>query len=166
MFHFALRPGGYLFLGTSESADGCLDLFTPVDKRNRIFRAKNLSTDVRRAPAMPRGGYTRTSVTTSPEEIVVTRKVSFADIHLRALEKAAPPSIIVDAKANILHMSEGAGRFLRYVAGEISRNLLTLVHPDLRLEIRTTLFQVQQGGMAVTSRTVRVGVNSANSWLT
>jgi two-component system CheB/CheR fusion protein len=157
MFHFALRPGGYLFLGTSESADGCLDLFTPVDKRNRIFRAKNLSTDVRRAPAMPRGGYTRTSVTTSPEEIVVTRKVSFADIHLRALEKAAPPSIIVDAKANILHMSEGAGRFLRYVAGEISRNLLTLVHPDLRLEIRTTLFQVQQGGIAVTSRTVRVG---------
>jgi two-component system CheB/CheR fusion protein len=156
MFHFALRPGGYLFLGTSESADGCLDLFTPVDKRNRIFRAKSVSSNARRAPAMPRGGYARTTVTTRPVEAVVTRKVSFADIHLRALEKAAPPSIIVDTNANILHMSEGAGRFLRYVAGEISRNLLTLAHPDLRLEIRTTLFQVQQAGLPVTSRKVRI----------
>jgi two-component system CheB/CheR fusion protein len=86
----------------------------------------------------------------------VAPKVSFADIHLRALEKAAPPSIIVDTNANILHLSEGAGRFLRYVAGELSRNLLTLAHPDLRLEIRTTLFQVQQAGTPVTSRKVRI----------
>jgi two-component system, chemotaxis family, CheB/CheR fusion protein len=156
MFHFALRPGGYLFLGTSESADGCLDLFTPVDKRNRIFRAKSVSTNTRRTPTMPRGGYARTTVATSPIETVVKRKVSFADVHLRALEKAAPPSIIVDTNANILYLSEGAGRFLRYVAGEISRNLLTLAHPDLRLEIRTTLFQAQQTGKAVTSRKVRI----------
>ncbi|MGY2339315.1 CheR family methyltransferase [Pseudomonas sp. SDO5532_S415] len=155
MFHFALRPGGYLFLGTSESADGCLDLFTPVDKRNRIFRAKSVSSSVRRAPAMPRGGYARTTAAVSPIEATVPRKVSYADIHLRALEKAAPPSIIVDSNANILHMSEGAGRFLRYVAGEISRNLLTLAHPDLRLEIRTTLFQANQAGVPVTSRKVR-----------
>lgn len=155
MFHFALRPGGYLFLGTSETADGCLDLFTPVDKRNRIFRAKSVSTSVRRAPAMPRGGYARTAVAANPVETTVPRKVSYADIHLRALEKAAPPSIVVDTNANILHMSEGAGRYLRYVAGEISRNLLTLAHPDLRLEIRTTLFQANQAGVPVTSRKVR-----------
>jgi two-component system CheB/CheR fusion protein len=155
MFHFALRPGGFLFLGTSESADGCMDLFTPVDKRNRIFRAKSVSSNLRRAPAMPRGGYARTPLA-PPTAPAVARKVSFADIHLRALEKAVPPSIIVDANANILHISEGAGRFLRYVAGELSRNLLTLAHPDLRLEIRTTLFQVQQAGIPVTSRKVRI----------
>lgn len=40
MFHFALRAGGYLFLGTSESADACPELFTTVDKKNRIFRAR------------------------------------------------------------------------------------------------------------------------------
>jgi two-component system CheB/CheR fusion protein len=104
---------------------------------------------------MPRGGYARTSLA-PPAAPAEARKVSFADIHLRALEKAAPPSIIVDTNANILHMSEGAGRFLRYVAGEISRNLLTLAHPDLRLEIRTTLFQVQQSGLPVTSHKVRI----------
>lgn len=156
MFHFALRPGGYLFLGSSESADGCLDLFVPVDKRNRIFRVRAGSSGIRRAPTIPRGGYLRPSAPSIALENKAPTKVSFADIHLRALEKAAPPSVIVDIHAQILHMSEGAGRFLRYVAGEITHNLLALVHPDLRLDIRTTLFQVQQSNMPVTSRKIRV----------
>lgn len=156
MFHFALRPGGYLFLGSSEFADACPDLFTPVDKRNRIFRARSTSTTARRAPALPRGGYARITVAANPIETKAIRKVSFADIHLRALEKTAPPSIIVDANANILHLSEGAGRFLRYVAGELTRNLLTLALPELRLELRTMLYQVHQTGAAVTSKKVRI----------
>ncbi|WLH66255.1 CheR family methyltransferase [Pseudomonas sp. FP2309] len=156
MFHFALRPGGYLFLGSSESADGCLDLFVPVDKRNRIFRVRAGSSAMRRAPTMPRSGYLRPTTTPTATETKAPNKVSFADIHLRALEQAAPPSVIVDVQADILHMSEGAGRFLRYVAGEATHNLLALVHPDLRLDIRTTLFQVQQSNLPVTSRKVRI----------
>ena len=151
MFHFALRPGGFLFLGSSESADACHELFAPVDKRNRIFRAKTGTANSRRTPTMPRGGYVRTSITRETPQSAVQRKLSFADIHQRALEHAAPPSMIVDANADILHMSESAGRFLRHVGGELSRNLLTLILPELRLEIRTTLFQVQQSGLVVKS---------------
>ncbi|MFS2072682.1 CheR family methyltransferase [Pseudomonas sp. CT11-2] len=156
MFHFALRPGGFLFLGSSESADACHELFTPVDKRNRIFRAKTGTASSRRTPTVPRGGYVRSNISRQAPQNVVQRKLSFADIHQRALERYAPPSMIVDTNADILHMSEGAGRFLRHVGGELSRNLLTLILPELRLEIRTTLFQVQQSGLAVKSREVPI----------
>jgi two-component system, chemotaxis family, CheB/CheR fusion protein len=159
MFHFALRPGGYLFLGSSESADACHELFTPVDKRNRIFRSKYGTASSRRTPTMPRGGYVRTTASPTTPLGPPIRKVSFADIHLRAIERSAPPSMIVDANADILHMSESAGRFLRHVGGEMSRNLLTLVNPQLRLEIRTTLFQVNQSGQAVKSRQVNLERN-------
>jgi len=155
MFHFALRPGGYLFLGTSESADACPDLFTPVDKRNRIFRAKAVSAN-RRTPTMPRGGFSTFNMSVPPPVAQVTRKVAYADIHQRALEQRLPPSLIVDANADILHMSEGAGRFLRHIGGEMSRNVLGLVMPQLRLELRTTLFQAQQSGKATMSRKVRI----------
>ncbi|MCM3011993.1 histidine kinase, partial [Bacillus subtilis] len=40
LFHFALRPNGYLFLGTAESADAADDLFAVVDKKRRIYRAR------------------------------------------------------------------------------------------------------------------------------
>jgi two-component system CheB/CheR fusion protein len=155
MFHFALRPGGFLFLGSSESADACHELFAPVDKRNRIFRAKT-GTNSRRTPTMPRGGYVRSNVSHETPQSSAPRKLSFADIHQRALEQSAPPSVIVDGNADILHMSDSASRFLRHVGGELSRNLLTLILPELRLEIRTTLFQVQQSGLPLKSREVPI----------
>ncbi len=154
MFHFALNPGGYLFLGSSESADLCVELFAPIDKKNRIFRAKTGTPSSRKIPSMPRGGYSRTSSMPHAPLVQAPRKLSFADIHQRALEKTAPPSMIVDSNADIMHMSEGAGRYLRHVGGEMTRNLLTLVLPELRLELRTTLFQVHQNGIAVKSRQV------------
>ena len=37
-FHYALRPGGYLFLGSSEGTSRHTDLFEPVDRMNRISK--------------------------------------------------------------------------------------------------------------------------------
>jgi two-component system CheB/CheR fusion protein len=156
MFHFALRPGGFLFMGSSESAEACPHLFTPVDKRNRIFRAKAAGGAAGRTPKMLRGSFTLSTVPASSPLVPMSRKVAWGDIHHRALEPRLPPSMIIDAQADILHMSEGAGRFLRYVAGEMSRNLLVLIMPQLRLELRTTLFQAQQSGEAVHSAKVPV----------
>ncbi|WP_249673453.1 CheR family methyltransferase [Pseudomonas abieticivorans] len=152
MFHFALNPGGFLFLGSSESADLCPDLFTAVDKKNRIFRARTGIPTARRMPSMPRGGYTRASTSLSAPAVPTPRKLSFADIHQRAIEHTTPSSMVVDSNADVMHMSEGAGRYLRHVAGEMTRNLVSLVLPELRLELRTALFQAHQSGSVVRSR--------------
>lgn len=160
MFHFALRPGGYLFLGSSESADMANELFTPVDKRNRIFRALDASNTGRSSGHKPGRQLPGTSAVNMPQETLATakakpgRKPSFADLHHRALARRMPPSLIVDIDGNILHMSEGVGRFLQLAGGEPSRNLLNLVLPPLRLALRSTLFQARQGTEAVTSRPV------------
>jgi len=39
-FHFALKPGGFLFLGSSESVDGASDLYATVSRENHIYRAR------------------------------------------------------------------------------------------------------------------------------
>ena len=39
MFHYGLRPGGYLFLGNSELPEGAMDLFLAFDKNAHIFEA-------------------------------------------------------------------------------------------------------------------------------
>ncbi len=158
MFHFALNPGGYLFLGSSETADACSQLFTPVDKKNRIYRAKEVSSSLRRASAGPYQGFTLSTPSRPPfsESSRRSRKFSFADVHQRALEQYAPPSVIVNHDAEIVHMSDRAGNFLRYVGGEPSLNLTTLVHPQLRLELRTALFQAAHTGKSVEARRVRL----------
>jgi two-component system CheB/CheR fusion protein len=40
ILHFALNPGGYLFLGASESIEGAADLFSTLDKDHHIFRSR------------------------------------------------------------------------------------------------------------------------------
>ncbi|MNG82788.1 Sensor protein TorS [compost metagenome] len=157
MFHFALRPGGYLFLGSSESADVVGELFAPVDKRNRIFRARDVVPAGRSSGRQLPGAAVFNPTQDAAPKSKPGRKPSYAEVHHRALALRTPPSLIVDGEGNILHMSEGVGRFLQLAGGEPSRNLLNLVQPTLRLALRSTLFQARQGTEAVTSRPVDFG---------
>jgi two-component system CheB/CheR fusion protein len=153
MFHFALKPGGYLFLGGSESAESVADFFVPIDKKNRIYRARPTSR------AMSSGTHLQSHVSRLPESIhrpPPQRQFSYAEVHQRALALAAPPSLVLDRESNIVHMSQRAGQFLRMGAGEPSRNVLALVIPELRLELRSALYQAQHGNTAVDCRHILV----------
>ncbi|MDR5753273.1 MULTISPECIES: CheR family methyltransferase [unclassified Caballeronia] len=147
-FHFALQPSGYLFLGSSESADLADELFVAVDKKHRLYRVKS-STALARSVAQPITSMPRTASAGPPAEAESPRRpgsLSLAVLHQRAVEHHAPPSVIIDREGEILHMTDEAGRFLRYVGGEPSHNLLKLVHPDLRLELRAALSKAATSG--------------------
>lgn len=158
MFHFALRPGGYLFLGSSEAADATATHFEVVDKHHRIYRAREQARTARQiASVLPlRAG--EHAAPPSLERAALGRGFSFADVHQRVLEYYAPPSVIVDRESNIVHLSEHAGRFLRFAGGEPSRNLVVAADPALRAELRSTLFQAIHSNK---STEVRVKIEQA-----
>ncbi len=156
LFSFVLLPKGFLFLGNSESADGATNLFTTVDKKQRIYRAENITHDARRALSLPltipfpRGWPPQTEGTRERQ------KISFSKLHQRLLEQYAPPSVIINADYDIVHLSDRAGRFLQFAGGEPSHNLLKVVHPELRIELRTALFQAAQTGKSFEARRVHI----------
>ena len=154
-FHFALKPGGYLFLGSSESAESVSDYFIPVDKKNRIYRARGGSRPLQyQSPTSAVFGARLPEV--SRVKPPGKRQFSYAELHQRALAQYAPPSAVIDGEGNIVHMSEGAGRFLRMVGGEPSRNLLTLVLPELRLELRSAMYQATQSQASIECRPIEL----------
>jgi two-component system, chemotaxis family, CheB/CheR fusion protein len=154
MFHFALKPGGYLFLGSSESAESVADFFIPIDKKNRIYQARHSARPAPyHGPLASALGASRTAelARVKPPS---KRKLSYAELHQRALAQFAPPSAVVDREGNIVHMSEDAGAFLRLGGGEPSRNIVALVLPELRLELRSALYQAVQSAGSVECRQV------------
>jgi two-component system CheB/CheR fusion protein len=155
MFHFALKPNGYLILGNSESADVLPDHFTVVDKRNRIYRANPVAR-AGRPISMLSGARHIQNYALPALKPPDARKFSFAQVHQRVLAESAPPSVLVNRQSEIVHLSEGTGQFLRYVAGEPSRNLVTLVEPELRLELRTALFQAIHTGKCIETRRLEI----------
>jgi two-component system CheB/CheR fusion protein len=156
-FHFALKPGGFLFLGSSESADVADDLFVAVDKKNRIYQAKVLTSRLRAAATpFPRLAKGTAHLSAATPSVIERPRMATADLHRRAIEHSAFPSVIVDRDAEVVHMSGEVGRFFHYAGGEPSHNLLKLIHPDLRLELRTALFQATQKGIDSDTRPVRM----------
>jgi two-component system CheB/CheR fusion protein len=161
VFHFALNPSGYLFLGASESTEGASDLFLTVEKDHHIFRSRPVPPrafpvpEVTFKPSLPPlVGKEKT-----PEEKRAIERLSYADVHQRLLEQYAPPSVIVNEDHDIVHLSERAGRYMQITGGEPSHNLLKVVRPELRLELRTALYQAVHDRINVDARGLRVGTD-------
>jgi two-component system CheB/CheR fusion protein len=70
------------------------------------------------------------------------RPMTWTEVHLRLLDRLAPPTILVDAEHDMLHISPGATQFLQFSGGEPSRNVLRAIVPDLRAELQTALYHV------------------------
>ena len=166
IFRYALKPGGHLFLGTSETADTSLGAFTAVDTKNRIYVANPRSPDRQgsnRLPAMAAGGGTgvgsglpsaRPRLPERPSH--VPAQDTAGAIHQRILLEAAPPSVVVDADLTILHMTGGAGHFMVHASGAPSAALMANIHPDLRLELRTALLSAGEAGKPVEVRRIPI----------
>ena len=175
IFHFGLRPGGRLFLGTSESVDEESPWFSVLDKKNRLYVRQP---GPQRLIAVPTGpGTLAHSVAfqeRTRERPVVPRDVTVeyekaaqelsepsntglspSELHYRLIERFSPPSIVVNAAHDIIHLSESAGRFLHVTGGEPTRNLLRMVHPVLRTELRATLFAATQTQKVATASRIR-----------
>ena len=132
IFHFALLPGGRLFLGSSETAEDAGALFAVLDKKHRIFaprpaprvaaagadraaaRWRWRSTRSSRLPGAPGGARRTRSIrrrrTGRACEADARARRVLGRAALQAARALAPPSMLVDAEHDILHLSPSAGR--------------------------------------------------------
>ncbi|HXW07996.1 MAG TPA: chemotaxis protein CheB [Vicinamibacterales bacterium] len=146
VLHFALNPGGFLFLGGSESVEGSGDLFVPVDKEACIFQSRGVGARLPVPVPEPGTLYRGAPPATAKErsESRIRERISAAELHQRLLEQYAPPSIVVNEEYDVVHVSDRAGVYLRQPGGEPSHNILKLIRPELRIELRTALYQAMQ----------------------
>lgn len=142
-FHYALVPGGLLFLGKSESVFQHEDLFDNVHRDAKIFRRSGLAA---RAPLGPMRQPLRSRM---PER----ERRNPADVLLQTLvETYAPPSLLINHGFEILHVFGEVNRVLGIPSGRPDFNLLALVRKEFRTELQTLLHQVRQKGGPISGR--------------
>lgn len=131
LLHYAIRPGGFLFLGPSESVGRFEHLFPALDRSARLFE---------RSPGAPTypidlpGGLRQRTLRRErgerggdgglPDESVATRRI---------VDRYAPPSMVLDQDGGIV---AAFGRLGRYFDFPVSRHggtsAITLARPGLR----------------------------------
>lgn len=188
VFHFSLRPGGRLFLGSSESVDEESALFEVVDKKHRLYAhrpAPRASLPFNAGPGTPPPAFDAPRLATegrsiasrhpelapaaarpSPGTAAEPGSRAWGDMHLRLLEHFAPPSVLINEHHEILHLSANAGQFLQFRGGEPSKNLLDAVPPSLRIELRALLSQASQSGHSAESTRLPLELHGRRSIVT
>lgn len=141
-FNFALNEGGYLFLGRSESTNQLARLFEPVDKKSRIFRNTAIAhaspdsfqingVSPRR---MPNGMFPAPR----RKETVRLREL----MQQQLLRNYAPAAVLANAKNQALYFMGPTGDYLEQPSGQPTLDLLSMVHADLRKDVRAGLKKV------------------------
>jgi two-component system, chemotaxis family, CheB/CheR fusion protein len=181
IFHFALGPGGLLFLGSAENQAKGQSLFSAVDAKSALFVRRSTPRPAWKVPALPlRAGGEKPRSTMGmrvrplpalthnhatdasalppafPQAGQSRRELLFGELHLRLLEEYGPPSVVINDALEIVHLSGSAGRYLQFVAGEPTANIAKVVRPELEIELRTALFKASQTQETVTTTPKRV----------
>jgi len=125
LFHFGLREGGRLFLGSGETVGRAEDLFERLSKKWRIFRRNGPThrgiVDFPLLGTRPADSHRMDALSTQEPS------VRAAETTRRALlERYAPASILIDRKGNVLYFHGDTGDYLRQPPGEPTRDLLAM----------------------------------------
>jgi two-component system CheB/CheR fusion protein len=144
-FHYALKPGGVLFLGPSESISGFANLFEPVDKKWKIFRRREASVS-----AYPTEFFTRARgphsepllrVATPPRGRGSDAGIASATEKL-LLKDLVPPSVVVHERGDVVHVHGRTGLFLEPAPGPQSMtNIFNMIRPGMELDLATAMRQ-------------------------
>ncbi|SLN65313.1 Blue-light-activated histidine kinase [Roseivivax jejudonensis] len=161
-FHYALKPGGYLFLGTSESISRQHELFTPVDRQQRIFRSRE---NTSAHPGVPfafqadSSGLGKLGIGRPRPSPARSTYQMRQRVETQVLERHAPPHVVVDRHGEIVYYSARIGRFLEFPRGAPSRHLLDMAPRHLRQELNAVLRESMQSGLLAARDTVLIAAD-------
>ncbi|MBP1696641.1 MAG: ATPase [Deltaproteobacteria bacterium] len=158
VFHYALKPTGFLLLGKSEAIGRSPGLFAPVDRKHKIYSKKPISAGLDLALDLAPLDYGSKKVDISR----VTSEAGF-DIKKEAqriiLSRYAPAGVVVNDRLEILDFHGHTGLYLEHPPGEASFNLLKMAREGIKLPLRTAIHEAKKQGTPVRNEGLQVKFN-------
>ncbi len=163
LFHYALNPGGFVFLGTSETVGEFLDLFNVTDRKLKLYRRKEDLYGAHRPamgsilPALTGDGAVERPVRKTPGE----SRPPLRELTERALlQQYDPVGALVDERGDILYLYGRTGMYMEPAPGEAGvNNILKMAREGLRQELTIALHKAAARKETVRQPGLRVKTN-------
>jgi two-component system CheB/CheR fusion protein len=154
VFHYALRPSGFLVLGESETPGPSARLFTLVQRKSKIYSRNPAPT------AMPTGlaAADRGEVAIGPLRAVETGAAPELQKAVERIvwQRRALAALVVDAELQVIHFQGHTGPYLQPVTGAASLQLFKLVREGLVLDLRAALHRARKEKIPVRREGIRL----------
>jgi two-component system CheB/CheR fusion protein len=161
LFHYTLRPGSILMLGSSENIGDAGHLFSAIDKKQKIFRRQDVAREDYRKLEFPSAKpVTYQPAEKKEEERGISHRANTDELVQKAMVKYfAPPAALVDSDGDILHILGRVGEYLEPPCGPPTHNILDQGREGLNIELTLALRKAKSKQKAVTRHGVRVKTN-------
>jgi two-component system CheB/CheR fusion protein len=162
IFHFALKPNGFLILGKSEALGPFTDFFTLVDHKHKIYarRPMPLHAVLPTFAAGP-GALPELTQRVQPPQKADRGADLLQEADRVVLARYAPAGIIIDEEMKILHFRGHTGPYLEPAPGEASLQLLKMAREGLGMDLRAAVHAAIQGNSPVRREGVQVRYNGS-----
>ena len=146
LFHRSLKLGGLLLLGKSETLGPNVEMFDPVDRRAKLFRRRNVPSDVEGFPQVAPFA----PVALRGPRVDVPQRASTQSLIERALAEAyGPRSVLIDENLTLLQAHGDVGRILQFGAGKPDLSIASFVPRGLATTIRSLVHKAKREGAPV-----------------
>ena len=156
--HYALRPEGFLWLGSSETIGTHRDLFHPVDVRHRIYE-KRATPGVAIIPTLRRDVPPREAAAA----FAAARREAAADpqrsVDRLLLERFAPPAVVLDANLDIVQFRGDTSPFVAPAPGKASLALPKMLREGLQVAVVGALQRARREHKPVLEKGLRMRAN-------
>jgi two-component system, chemotaxis family, CheB/CheR fusion protein len=154
LFHYCLNPDGFLVLGTSETIGSFTPLFSPINKKIRVYRRKKT------LPQLGKNGFP-TSFTAKKYDVKVPLTKTTPNLETLTeqliLQTYSRPAVLCDEKGDILYVNGSTGKYLEPAAGKVNWNIFAMAREELRYELSTGFRKAIRNNETVTIRNLTIG---------
>jgi len=164
LFHYALNPDGFLFLGTSETVGDFVNLFATLDRKLKLYQRKgNIDSGQNFALGqfLPPLTDIDVALLRTPVKTAFPVKMPLREIAEQALlHEYTPASLVINERGDILYIHGRTGRYLEPAPGDAGMNITKMAREGLRRELTTALHKVAKAKEIVRCPGLRVKTDS------
>ena len=170
-FHYSLNDDGCLILGKSETIGASTQLFSPLNKKLKIYSRKKSSTfripdltsrfsklPVRQAAANISG---RDSAAAQPQKKAAeTTNNLGSQVDAVLLSRYMPASVVISRDMEVLEFRGSTGLYLKHPSGKASFNILKMAHIEIAFELRNAIHNAIKTKKTVSKTGIEIKVDS------
>ena len=159
-FHYALKPGGVLFLSPSEGIGNHNGRFSALNGKWKLYGATHTDSPNDAVAAHGLSWSAGSNSKAAGETLPNPKETNYAELTLRALVHCfAPASVVTDCNGTVLYVHGETGKYLRPAPGHASLNIVEMAREGLGLELRAAIHAVANDGPPTLNREIQVKTN-------
>ncbi len=161
IFHFSLKPGRLMFLGTSEGIGRFSELFQPLSKKWKIYRRLEVTDNLQSIIGpLNKRVFANQADSQIIGDIDMEKQITLAELTSKFLVRNyAPACAVISRKGDIQYIHGHTGKYLEPAAGQPNMNIQAMARQGIQLELRAAISAAVASGTKVCKEGIRLRAN-------